>query len=148
MNVELLLKVKEQVLAHPERVDMHEFLAVDVSSESGGGVETLTSFWADSDLAIDYRGKPDEFVACNTTACIAGWVMVLTPVEKRRAFCAIPLVAMEQLELDDNQAARLFYLEDWPIRFGLANHVLKSHQGRAQVVADRIDHFIATGGEE
>lgn len=150
MNVELLLNIKEMALEYPEHVSMHDWLRVDFFSQDEAGTfhDSMTTHWADSGLFSDYRGNPAGFAACNTTACIAGWTMVLTPVDEICISNEIALAAQGRLGLDVEQATRLFYLDAWPTQFKTAHDTSETPQARAQAVADRIDHFIATEGEE
>lgn len=134
MNVELLLKVKEAILEEPKRIDMDT--------------------WANE----------DETVPCGTVGCIYGWGQALAtglrgiavwdfikkdPSYKNIFGVDIPTSPQAPFDLTFAQAQRLYYVNHWPARFRAAlNRHLEQTPEYAQVVADRIDHFIKTGGEE
>lgn len=132
--VRLLRRVKKHILEEPRRLDMSDW------------VET------------------SKVSPCGTTACIAGWTLLLKlPPKERRAVLVEPdayvkrdmLTAGERamflehaenaLELDRCQSMRLFYDDNWPKGFDRAFDKACSRKARAQVTADRIEHFIKTG---
>jgi hypothetical protein len=142
MNTELLLKVKKQILKEPRQFGM--------------------TTWFEYSLAI-----PN----CNTSACIAGWAITLglkksNPLEGARAiknnfptnkgfdslmeFAAKKVyeLSIPLLDITEEQAHRLFSEEEWPNEFYGDYANADTPQERAEIAARRIDHFIATNGEE
>lgn len=140
MNTELLLKVKEQILREPRQFDMFTWFSYS---------ETIPN--------------------CHTTACIAGWAITLgktkpNPLEAakeiRYNFAVTNMhawgesrdkvyeVALPLLDITEEQAMRLFGEEDWPTNFYEDYSKATTPRARAEVAARRIDHFIATNGEE
>lgn len=136
MNKELLLKIKEQVLAHPEHLDMTSGW---ISLADG------TECYAASAVA-ELIGQPEKLAACGATACIAGWAVVLSPEAEEDGY--IRNLASKLLGLTYGQSDNLFFVSGWPRQFGELYHDTRTPQERAQVVAERIDHFIATEGAE
>jgi hypothetical protein len=115
MNTELLLKVKERILAHPKALEM--------------------ATWG---IAVP------ESTHCGTLACIAGHAVHIATgrVELgRRA----ERTAKELLGISPDQAFRLFFVDEWPPNFFNSYANTKDKVKAAKVAADRIDHFIATG---
>ncbi len=122
MNVELLLKVKEAILEEPSRIDMADWV------------------------------KADDTVPCGTVGCIQGWGVALQTGLRGWDLVAYfynPEAYDDAFDLTPGQQNRLFYEHEWPYAYW---DKLRSYRRQtpeyAQVVADRIDHFIATKGEE
>lgn len=131
INVELLLRVKEQALREPKRIRM--------------------AYWfTDGEGEDQDPHHPIEFMQdCDTAGCIGGWGLVLAGVEH---VCGWEHARQEMLRvfgLDEPQAMRLFHLGHWPedLRDRHYEAELFSIQ-RAQIIAERIDRFIATEGRE
>lgn len=117
MNVELLLKVKEAILAQPEMYDQDEFcesahciagFAVAIAEPQ---TWRLLKEKADGPMQVSYAARrlldvPDRF----------NW----------QSLCG--------------------HAWQWPAPFDDQYAVAESSLSRAQVAAARIDHFIATGG--
>lgn len=99
--------------------------------------------------------QPDAFRmdtwSCGTAHCIAGWALLLRD---------IPLVAdgwltaseeptgdvaQELLEITRLQRYALFSNHRWPYSFQRRYLCAETHRERAQVAAERIDHFLKTG---
>ncbi len=131
MNVELLLEVKKAILEEPLRIDMDT--------------------WANQDLAVP----------CGTVGCIYGWGQALQTglrgvdlwnyIRDTVIDCAGSRVGPSEnpFEITNEQASRLYFWEKWPLEYKNRLKVLfEQTPGYAQVVADRIDHFIATEGRE
>jgi len=60
----------------------------------------------------------------------------------------IPHEAAEYLELDDDQADRIFHAEEWPSQFEDEYERARAARNAAwmaQTLEDRVEHFIATG---
>lgn len=81
----------------------------------------------------------EKQISCKTTHCIAGWAQVLDPNRD----CEEPAVNDGQrlLDLNDDQACRLFYADGWPKGFG-------GWRATKVQAAARIEHFIKTRGKE
>lgn len=125
MNTELLMEVRQRILDEPRQFDM------DVFFESHADIPN-----------------------CGTAACIAGWAIALsektTPKEaKNRNFSLdYEILAVRALRIDFHQANRLFYVGTWPAEFQSRFRMSVESDERAQVAAERIDHFIKTEGAE
>lgn len=98
---------------------------------------------------------------CGTVACIAGWAVIEHDRARGKSgsirvtqkyadgVLSFGAKAAEVLGLDEQQAGRLFYTGNWPERFYDEYYEFAPGSlGRAKVAAERLDHFIATGGEE
>lgn len=139
MNVELLEKVKAAILAEPKAFDMGTWHRI-TSPHLG------YSHWGDTlcDSLDEYSSE--IVLGCNTTHCIAGWAEVIAAADGR-VFDSLDTEhnAKRLLGLDYTQARRLFYADEWPFPF---DRDYKYAAKRAKIAAARIDHFIATNGEE
>jgi hypothetical protein len=121
MNVELLQQVKQVILADPDSFRM----------------DTWT---------------------CGTAHCIAGWALLLRDIpivggpslsKQRTVSDEHPGdVAAELLGLSDDEQLSLFNCYHWPVEFHARYRESPDRRARAQVAAERIDHFIATAGRE
>ena len=121
INVELLRKVKEAILAEPEGFDM--------------------AWWH------GHRMGDGEW--CGTTHCLAGWVQVLQgmPPVDRGAFEDGRVV----LGLNLDQASRLFSSRQWPVQFACDYAMARFVEDRkemARVAGERIEFFIRTNGTD
>jgi hypothetical protein len=120
MNVELLRKIQKHILEEPKRIYMPRWRLVFSAIRKEG------------------LCAPE----CGTVGCIGGWAEILSGVEG---------YARDLLGLDSEhgEASRLFNDDEWPEKFqtGLRKANPQT-QAYAQVVSDRIDHFISTRGEE
>ncbi len=123
--IALLRKVKRKILSKPKSFDMN--------------------FWASRDSRAE----------CGTVGCIAGWVLMLSRPrfqESVRAgvYNALRLdwkmEAARELGIEDDQASPLFFEEFWPTRYINKFSKARSNKQRARVAANRIEHFIKTGG--
>lgn len=139
MNVKLLKKIKQTILRRPKQFYMN--------------------MWFETDER--------EYSHCGTAACIAGWAYTIGGDHKKSKTFS-PKVAMltltdrshignfgfgasklreeatRLLEINDEQALRLFFTHMWPDQFRCADHLMTN----AENAAKRIDHFIATEGRE
>lgn len=92
-----------------------------------------------------YVGETD----CGTAACIAGWACLLSGLKPEHVGfvqgCAV-------LGLNDSDAKRLFFATRWPARFRRSDTDIQWANDEIyndpKVAAARIEHFIATNGEE
>lgn len=96
---------------------------------------------------------------CGTVGCIAGHVVLMEDGKKKlkRLFLKhsnlvltgmslpIPRRAADLLDLDPQQADALFFVDSWPYRFWSSHRTAGSQTKVAEVVCDRINHFIKTG---
>ncbi len=130
MNVELLTKVRDAILEEPRRIDMQT--------------------WA----------KAVDDVPCGTVGCIYGWGQaLLTNLRGKRleevVGSSIRYEGLYNLPIDnpfgltEEQAKCLYFTDTWPAEFSnrLEFEVDQTPE-YARIVADRIDHFIATEGRE
>lgn len=123
MNTELLRKVQKHILEEPKRVHMSRFVF-------------------DQDEMDEYRLKPP---ACGTVACIGGWAAILGGKKES----AGDSVSGALLDINFGEGERLFYRSAWPTKFSeRLDRAKPQTEAYAQVVSDRIDHFIETGGQE
>lgn len=122
MNIELLQQIKARILAEPDAFRMDTW-------------------------------------SCGTAHCIAGWACALnglTVKNPREHATAQTLtdgrypgdVGAKLLGVRTPIADRLFMVSAWPKQFALAYLDTASRAERAQIAAERIDHFIATNGAE
>lgn len=134
MNVKLLEAICTAIEKHPAHFGMDSWFIngwefVDPKT----GVPQLKNI-------LDGRNH------CKTTACIAGWALVLTnvtpPDEK------IATAAAELLGITDEQASYLFYVEVWPSQFVQLDGDDEAYPVTPQEAVARIRHFIATDGAE
>jgi hypothetical protein len=132
VNVPMLQKIKEVILAQPKRVEMYDWLR-HRSPKRGGPV-------------------------CGNVGCIAGWACLLSEKEGRtlaakgRAlidryrYTDYKTNGREALDLSREQADRLFFLDVWSKRLAEEYDRARTPKGRARVVARRIDLFIRSKG--
>ena len=146
MNIELLQRIKAHVLEEPKRIYMGDW-----------------NYRIDAGEEYEIEGATLVGPACGTVACICGWAIQLSDAELNDADSARGQGPTGKRLLDlsgspwypekdsdeFSQAQRLFHEICWPEEFRarLQNAPVQS-QEYAQVVADRIDHFIATDGRE
>jgi hypothetical protein len=154
MNKELLLRVKEAILAHPEHFDMFGFM-------------TGPKFIYESSETVIATIDDLNAGQCGTTACIAGWAVALSPKDEvRKAYshrADIGDVAAFFLGygLDGfDNLMPLFYDDYWPRdlkdRYRAASRE-ENYLEMAKAAAETIERFIAehepsptpaTGGQE
>ena len=123
MNIELLERVKEAILANPQHFDM--------------------SCWGNLE-------KNNGGFTCNSAACIAGWAVFL---EKGIMLDNqdVESEAQRLLRLYDGEAYQLFYDSNWPDEFEDRYRDAAWADNYAEIAraaAARIDRFLATGGKE
>lgn len=95
---------------------------------------------------VRYPEKYDQNSFCGTSYCIAGHACVIKDGSLPIAF--VDSVAVDYLELSDDQAALLFCLpEDWSKSFRTQYAKAKSAKGRARVGYRRIMAFIKSKGK-
>jgi hypothetical protein len=142
MNTALLTEVRDHILQHPRNFDMQHWGTI-----SAPGRQMIR-------IDDGYVLKPEVTQAflrheCGTTACIAGWALILASKEGPRDLdLAVSATAAQVLEVDYEDGLRLFFSDDWPEQFKVSYWAANDLRGRAYVAAKRIDHFIATEGRE
>lgn len=119
MNKELLLKVKDKILAEPDQFNMRDWFIYN----------------------------PELYPKCGTSACIAGWVICvhdqLTPDQARNTHLSVERDARLLLGLNHLQADILFCDSNWPKPFrDRYTWARESSEKRASVTAEFIDWFI------
>ena len=117
MNTELLLRVKAHILEEPKRLRMYEWYK-EIGPE-------------------DLAECPNNYPACGTVACIAGWTCVLAGNYRKGKFEAINL-----LNITYRQAEELFYVFNWPDPFYNRYVNNQDFTERAKITAEVIDDFI------
>lgn len=110
--------------------------------------------------------KNDAIPNCGTSACIAGWAVTVSqktnPLRAAKSMCPrfeerdvlvglandrVAPKARRLLGLSLMQGELLFYKENWPEQFCYDSWGITAKE-RALLAIARIDHFIATNGEE
>jgi hypothetical protein len=101
------------------------------------------------DIQFKAERTEDLMPPCGTVGCIAGWLSA------SRKGIAINLkfgyswprdIGSEVLVVDDDLAAQLFYVTNWPANFRSRLEATKNGTLEyAQVVVDRMEDFIANG---
>lgn len=126
MNVRLLRKIQGHILEEPKR-----FIMADVidRAQPGERVEDYGLEWA--------------MPKCGTTACIAGWALLLSNSYSYDMHQAAGLLGLEYDASDT-----LFYVGGWPPNYQTQWGAAKTPRMRARVAVRRIDHFIKTKGAE
>lgn len=134
MNTELLLKVKAHILEEPKRICMNTWIV---------------------NTAQCLRVKGLMTPKCGTVGCIYGWGRILAKGAKawNNRWTPPEVFSFEDkatlFGLDTAEGRRLFLDAFWPVQFEERLAVAKPQSSAyARVVADRIDHFIATNGAE
>lgn len=132
MNIELLEKVKTQILAEPRGFDMHKWVGLD------GEHETIL-------------GEP-----CGTVCCIAGWAATLSGFsvaylnamldDAGRDEEPVFSIARAVLQIDHSDANSLFYSGSWPQPFAGDYKSAETPEARARVAVARIDALIHEKG--
>lgn len=121
MNTKLLLQVKEQILKEPDQFTMAD--------------------WFTSWNSIGSMEIPN----CGTAACIGGWALAIhkqTTPQKARDYYYLYHSPARALDLPVLLADKLFYETQWPSEFQRRWEQCLTTRDKAQVAADRIDHFI------
>jgi len=132
MNVKLLRKIQEHILAEPRRFRMSGYSFVSAPGTIVGP----------SEYCGDIRQVVPE---CGTMACIAGWATGLDGGDIANAGAD---TGAQHLQLPELVADRLFFMSQWPEKFSEAYRSATTVAAKAQIAAERIDHFIATEGAE
>lgn len=128
MNKELLLKVKQHILEEPKRLNMHNW------------IERYT---------VPEVEQSKYLPSCGTVGCIAGWSFLLGIDSTASEMTFNFTKTLDLLDIDELQAENLFYVEHWPNEFYNKYNTPnipwgERKQHRAQVTAERIQHFVDT----
>lgn len=123
MNVELLNKIKQEILNEPESFQMAAYLKTPVK----GNIK---------DYGLEWQTR------CGTACCIAGHAISLSKETQSNDETA---QAVRLLSLNSDQARRLFFLSNWPYHLREKFLAAGSVSERAKVAAERIDLMISTG---
>lgn len=140
MNTELLLKIADKIVKHPDGFYMEYFFGVRIPKT--GYIKRLLD---NSDIKLKLLTR------CNTVACIGGTAILLTNREVELQSKNAIVLSSEILDLDCEQARKLFLLERWPRVFknDYINAIsVNDYMTAAEVAVKRIHHFINTNGEE
>lgn len=127
MNIDLLTRVRDHILEKPRRLTM------------GAWVQHKTSH---TSKYLSDSGKLEKFAPCGTAACIAGWACVLENVDTRWGGLSSDKEGSRLLGLDGLQAAKLFYVSDWPRHYRQAYVKARTMSERARIASRRINAFI------
>lgn len=143
LNVALLLRVKEAILAHNERFDMAIWVSRTVVDPQDGAIdyESVNTF---GELAHN----------CDTVGCIAGWTVAIgSPTQEKYATLASE-VAARLLGIPNSLRDTLFYTTAWPslyedeyerVNQSLTLTKAEKQKRYAEIAAARIDALIRTG---
>lgn len=126
MNTRLLRRIQKHVLAEPRRLQMAEFV------EKGAPGERIYS-----------DGMLTEIPACGTTACIAGWACLLSNAKRIRNYGSR---AAKLLGITRVQGSILFFTSGWPDQLAERYQGASTKAAQAEVLKERIDHFISSKG--
>lgn len=149
MNVELLLQVKDRILKEEFPVIMESYFAVGPDSPEiaqTDALETVEGWFSYEHEEIPGADGINKH-GCKTAGCIAGHaLMIVHPGNDK--FHDYEYHAMTALGISQEDADKLFFDWLWPDQFRISYNTYLSEmefKEANQVVADRIDHFIATG---
>lgn len=82
---------------------------------------------------------------CGAAHCIGGWAQILAG--KKPVYSTAKADAITFLDLTEAQAERLFYVVEWPEKFGDGYHI-KSQRVQKTIALARIRAFIESKGRE
>lgn len=121
INVELLEKVRDKILAEPESYNQNKFWHVSAAAP------------------------------CGTTACIAGWAVALSCGDLKALHSLTPVevhaAARDLIGVTDGEAFSLFGGAglSWPEPFCTLFDKAANAHARAEVAASYLNHIIKTG---
>jgi hypothetical protein len=168
LNVYLLEQVKMAITGEPAQFAMENFFRQDAIDEpTRCGVDNCTIC-----ENLDPKDLPRKIPNCGTAACIAGYASALTVIDEV-VFDVEPedppllsLLSLKERVYErfkrstwygadqilglgsDGEANRLFLARSWPKKFHDRWRAAKTLEERAIIACERIDHFIATEGNE
>jgi hypothetical protein len=131
MNVELLLKVKDYILAHPAELAMLDWVCGTQACIAGHAV------------CLTYEKQPAEFrTSSNLSNYLyrVGRTGIIAEVHR--------LFGFEYSPGDRTQLDNLLYLDAWPAKFYDSYCAVETNWERAAVTAERIQFFIDTNGTD
>lgn len=162
LSIERLNELKKFIGRVPEKLNMDDW-----------GSVCDPNFYEEADMQ---SAVVDQRPPCGTVGCLAGNTVIMAGIVKPRALFdggtvyelegETPRDARDYLEITEEQADRLFYLKSWNYGLGVVNDEegnpagwpdefeerLSKYQpgtsGYLRATLDRIDHFIATFGDE
>lgn len=158
--VKLVRKVQKHILEEPKRFDMGEWgrsvnhIWKPEPLFEGSSKEAKRIHKQDMK---DYKTEVSQFPACGTTACIAGWAVILeNPKKDKEGHYVIPSVdipsrAAKLFEFGDAcYAGQLFFSDSWPQPFFTqwADEDAKDNPSKkklAKIAVARLEHYITTG---
>lgn len=117
MNATLLLKVKEQILAEPNKFFM--------------------SSWVHSLPLIENRVMHE---GCGTAACIGGWACLLSNTEVH--YGKYDEAASAALGIERQTCGTLFATSKWPEDLQMRWNAAKTAREQAEIAAERIDRYV------
>lgn len=129
MNIPRLEAIKDHIRAHPESFDM------DIYHNDCGTVGCLAGH------AIFMFGDKEAFLAKRER---------LIKEDDKKAYYKLPAkLAEDILDLTHKEGLHLFIEEEWPEGFREEYYdAFRDTKERAEIAIRRIDHFIATEGQE
>lgn len=147
MNTELLLRVRDHILAEPRRLNMSQWRQ---DAKPGDVVKYQYELGLrfsndDTEKRLTRLTAPP----CGTVACIAGWSVILSqPETKNTSIYCIDFLGRAEtlLGITDTQSDILFYPRSWPEPFRSRYPRCHGAKARARLVAKVIDTFIAKDG--
>lgn len=132
MNVTLLKKAVKLVLKYPHKLDMNKGIQVGGCKTVGCLAGHVCAVLSKNSL----RGAHERL--CEPYSISYGEVL----------WSKVEGVASDALGIDERQRGALFQLGAWPLKFKLKYCAATSFAARARVLAQRVNHFIRTGGAE
>jgi len=130
MNIKLLKETAAMILKRPRQLRMEEYFT-NVDSKLGPASH------------------------CGTAACIAGWGITLSRTKSKKpkdgldyandSIVDVHALGKRVFELTEPQADRLFFVDDWPVKFYDAYKLSLTAKDAAKAAHDRIHYFIRTG---
>lgn len=125
MNTKLIKQIEQAILAEPRRLEMKTWI-----------------------------NRCDRVAPCGTAACIAGYAVILSRMEKGKGWYEAAqqistrhcgLEAAELLDIGLCQSLVLFYVARWPFRYRLRLSHAVDRKAKAKVAVDRLRYFRRTG---
>lgn len=159
MNTKLLNKIKRTITRRADQFDMQYWfkkLRKEVNTVSHCGTTACLAGWAitlgdeKNRLGKKKAFSPLKGVRNNFRGSFGESEKSSDYIGLMQSESVI-IKAKELLGINHDQAMRLFFSQNWPGQFQYPNDVYfydLSKKEQAEVACKRIDHFIATNGEE
>ena len=128
---QLLRKIKKHIMEEPKRFMMGWWIHKK---------EELKDF--PHMLDRDLHDKPIVFPKCNTTACIAGWAVLLHDGMEARNLSDIEIHHRAVEILGPKVSAELFGQYNWPENLCTAFDDAKTKRGKAKIACKAIDYAL------